>query len=225
MHFAQKNGWKYTVAKATSKYVVEPGTFNYVQNFLPKKVTNTKAAALNAFCVSSSCNSSLFCCNAQFLSNSRSAQSRHSFSCRAVHTHLCCYRILYTSIFSSAYLSIPLHTDHWSWSSCAFVVCFAVVQTMERVREQGIKKNVVFKNSAYGASHWFPPIKYNGVGLVSFMYLDLSGFTSGQFMMSEVHVEFADYNFHSRDTCCWIIKWSKEQMVSSRWLLFITFSV
>jgi hypothetical protein len=38
---------------------------------------------------------------------------------------------------------------------------------MERVKEQGIKRNTVFKNSAYGASHWFPPIKYDGVGLVS----------------------------------------------------------
>jgi hypothetical protein len=41
---------------------------------------------------------------------------------------------------------------------------------MERVREQGIKKNTVFKNSAYGASHWFPPITYNGVGLVRDSY-------------------------------------------------------
>ena len=41
--FAQKNGWKYSVAKATSKFVVEPGTFNYVQNFLPKKVSDSIA--------------------------------------------------------------------------------------------------------------------------------------------------------------------------------------
>ena len=38
---------------------------------------------------------------------------------------------------------------------------------MLAVNEQGIRKNVVFKNSAYGASHWFPPITYDGTDLVS----------------------------------------------------------
>lgn len=70
--FAQKNGWKYSVAKATSKFVVEPGTFNYAQNFLPKKVTTDSTAQnkksetiskadtlINAFCASSSCSPSL----------------------------------------------------------------------------------------------------------------------------------------------------------------------
>ena len=69
--FAQKNGWKYSVAKATSKFVVEPGTFNYAQNFLPKKVTdstaqNRKSETISkadtfvfAFCASSSWSPSL----------------------------------------------------------------------------------------------------------------------------------------------------------------------
>jgi hypothetical protein len=37
--FAEKNGWKYVVSNPTPKWVVEPGTFNYMQNFLPKKVS------------------------------------------------------------------------------------------------------------------------------------------------------------------------------------------
>jgi NADH dehydrogenase (ubiquinone) Fe-S protein 4 len=35
--FAEKSGWKYETRAPTSEYVVEPGTFNYAQNFLPKK--------------------------------------------------------------------------------------------------------------------------------------------------------------------------------------------
>ena len=38
---------------------------------------------------------------------------------------------------------------------------------MQLVKEQGIAKNVVFKNSAYGASHWFQAVNFHGDGLVS----------------------------------------------------------
>jgi len=35
--FAEKNGWKYELSKPTSQQTVEPGTYNYSHNFLPKK--------------------------------------------------------------------------------------------------------------------------------------------------------------------------------------------
>lgn len=35
--FAQKSGWKYETRAPTSTHIVEPGTFSYAQNFLPKK--------------------------------------------------------------------------------------------------------------------------------------------------------------------------------------------
>jgi NADH dehydrogenase (ubiquinone) Fe-S protein 4 len=37
--FAKKNGWKYEVLAATSKTVVEAGTYTYAENFLPKRVS------------------------------------------------------------------------------------------------------------------------------------------------------------------------------------------
>lgn len=35
--FAEKNGWKYEVSNPVSHQTVEPGTYNYSHNFLPKK--------------------------------------------------------------------------------------------------------------------------------------------------------------------------------------------
>jgi hypothetical protein len=61
---------------------------------------------------------------------------------------------------------------------------------MERIKEQGIKRNTVFKNSAYGASHWFPPLTYDGVGLVSTSFV-ISGIPT-KCRISFKFLEFVD---------------------------------
>ena len=74
-----------------------------------------------------------------------------------------------TSIFSYSHSILPhlISSRLFSHSWLSSPISVNPSQTMERVKEQGVKRNTVFKNSAYGASHWFPPIKYDGVGLVS----------------------------------------------------------
>ena len=127
----------------------------------------------------------------------RSAQSSHSMSYCAIllDTAIRSFSILHVP---SAYTTLPLILT--IMPTLHSLICFAFFQTMERVREQGIKKNTVFKNSAYGASHWFPPITYNGVGLVGDSYTGIQE--------CEIHHEWKqishipNYREHMILNCC-----------------------
>jgi hypothetical protein len=38
VNFADRSGWKYTMRTGNAQTYVEPGSFNYSQNFLPTRV-------------------------------------------------------------------------------------------------------------------------------------------------------------------------------------------
>ena len=49
MDFAKSNGWKFVLKAPASSHTVEPGTYSYADNFLPKKVRDFNIIYL--FCV------------------------------------------------------------------------------------------------------------------------------------------------------------------------------